>query len=175
MARSLKKFLKSIENVVKMSHGFTLIELLLVIALLGIVGATASPLLNHHELFQERFFIDELSNMLRFAHKVATATGCEVQLRYKQENELALYMRQSCTGSEFSQIVASPFLLAENQGYTINVPRTLSVKANFPLFIESDGKVVDQSHLWQKEVKLQLKNNQIVIDGFSGFVYEKSI
>ncbi len=159
----------------KDSHGFTLIELLLVIALLGIVGATASPLFIHHELFQERFFIDELSNMLRFAHKVATATGCEVQVRYKQENELSLYMRQDCTGTEFSQMVASPFLMAENQGYTITVPRSLSLKANLPIYIESDGKVFDQAHHWQKELKLQVKNNQIVIDGFSGFVYEKTI
>ncbi len=113
--------------------------------------------------------------MLRFAHKVATATGCEVQVRYKQENELSLYMRQSCTGSEFSQMVASPFLLSENQGYTITVPRTISLKANLPIYIESDGKVVDHSHRWQKELTLEVKRNQIVIDGFSGFVYEKAI
>ncbi|MBI2792731.1 MAG: prepilin-type N-terminal cleavage/methylation domain-containing protein [Gammaproteobacteria bacterium] len=155
------------------AKGFTLIEWLLVIILIGIVGATASPLLQHHQIFQERFFINDLSSMLRYAHKVATMTGCEVKISYNDRHELSLSQRQSCSG-DFTQKVISPYLMSENRDYVVSIPRSIVLNANLPIYIDGDGKVYDQSHQWKKKLILQIKQQQLIIDGTTGFVYEKS-
>lgn len=154
------------------AKGFTLIEWLLVIILIGIVGATASPLLQHHQIFQERFFINDLSSMLRYAHKVATMTGCEVKINYNDRHELSLYQRQSCNG-DFTQKVISPYLMSENKDYIVNIPPSIALHADLPLYIDSDGKVYDQSHQWKKKLILQIEKQQLIIDATTGFVYEK--
>jgi prepilin-type N-terminal cleavage/methylation domain-containing protein len=157
---------------VNKAKGFTLIEWLLVIILIGIVGATASPLLQHHQIFQERFFINDLSSMLRYAYKIATMTGCEVKINYNDRHELSLYQRQSCSG-DFTQKVVSPYLMSENRDYIVNIPRSITLNANLPLYIDSDGKVYDQSHQWKKKLILQIEKQQLIIDATTGFVYEK--
>ncbi len=159
--------------IVKRIRGFTLIEWLLVIVLMGIIGATAAPLFLRHDDFEEKFFLDELSNMLRYARKVATATGCDVQIRYSAPNVLALYQRKNCTTDDFSKLVPSPFLLAEPANMMVEIPKGVSVKGNFPFYINKDGKVYNQFHLQPKEIILQLNKRQLIIDGFSGLVYEK--
>jgi prepilin-type N-terminal cleavage/methylation domain-containing protein len=151
--------------------GFTLIEWLLVIILIGIVGATAAPLLQHHQIFQERFFINDLSAMLRYAHKVALMTGCEVKISYNDHHELSLYQRQSCNG-DFTQKVISPYLMSENKDYIVNIPHSVVLDANLPFFMDSDGKVYDQSHQWKNKLTLHIKKQKLIIDGKTGFIYE---
>jgi MSHA pilin protein MshC len=160
---------------VEKSQGFTLIEWLLVMVLIAIVGATASPMFVHHEIFQERFFIDEMSDMMRYAHRVATATGCEVQINYDSAAYVALYQRQHCTTQGFTKKVGAPFLTSENTDYVIKIPAQVTLKASLPIYIDSEGRVYDQFHHWQKKLTFEVKNHQIIIDGFSGFVYEKTI
>lgn len=157
----------------KRAQGFTLVELILVILLISIIGAIASPVFIRQDDFQERFFIDELANMIRYARKVATATGCDVQIRYVNETELALFQRKNCTVNDFSKSVPSPYLLASSANMTITIPRNLSIKGDFPFYLGSDGKVYNQFYHQPKEIVLQLNRRQIAIDSFSGLVYEK--
>jgi len=60
--------------------GFTLVELVMVIVMLGILSATALPKFFEKSTFSERAFFDDTLNAVRYAQKLAVATGCSVKV-----------------------------------------------------------------------------------------------
>lgn len=60
--------------------GFTLVELVTVIILLGILSAVALPKFFDKNTFSERAFFFDTLNAIRYAQKLAVATGCNVQV-----------------------------------------------------------------------------------------------
>jgi len=60
--------------------GFTLVELIMVIVMLGILSATALPKFFKTNTFAERAFFADTLNAVRYAQKLAVATGCSVQV-----------------------------------------------------------------------------------------------
>ena len=61
-------------------RGYTIIELVLVIVILGIIGTVAGPRFFDNTVYDERAYFDELAGALRYAQKVAVASGCNVQV-----------------------------------------------------------------------------------------------
>ena len=61
-------------------RAFTLIELILVIVLLGTLSAVAGPRFFDGGAFEARRYQDELAAALRYAQKVAVASGCAVRV-----------------------------------------------------------------------------------------------
>lgn len=59
--------------------GYTVIELVLVIVLLAILSAVAGPRFFDNAAIDERAYVDELASSLRYAQKVAIASGCRVR------------------------------------------------------------------------------------------------
>jgi MSHA pilin protein MshC len=51
----------------------------LVIAIIAILGAVAGPRFFDNSAFDERAYLDELASSLRYAQKVAVASGCRVR------------------------------------------------------------------------------------------------
>lgn len=62
------------------SRGYTVVELVLVIAIAGILLGFAVPRFFDNDLFQRRGYGDELAAALRYAQKVAVASGCRVRV-----------------------------------------------------------------------------------------------
>ena len=60
--------------------GFTVIELVFVIVIIGVLGAIAGPRFFNNSAFSERAYYDELANAVRYAQKVAVASGCRVRV-----------------------------------------------------------------------------------------------
>ena len=60
--------------------GFTVIELVLVIVIIGILAALAGPRFFNNSTFSERAYYDELVSAVRYAQKVAVASGCRVRV-----------------------------------------------------------------------------------------------
>ena len=59
--------------------GYTIVELVLVLVIIAILGAAAGPRFFDNTAFDERGYHDELASALRYAQKVAVASGCRVR------------------------------------------------------------------------------------------------
>lgn len=60
--------------------GYTIVEVLLVIVILAILGTVAGPRFFDNDAFDERAYFDELVSALRYAQKIAVASGCPVRV-----------------------------------------------------------------------------------------------
>lgn len=58
--------------------GYSLVELVLVIVILATIGMLAGPRFFDNDAFDERGYYDELASALRYAQKIAVASGCRV-------------------------------------------------------------------------------------------------
>jgi MSHA pilin protein MshC len=70
----------SVKEHKRAAQGFTLIELVMVIVLLGILSATALPKFFAVSGYQQQVFFDDTLSAVRYAQKLAVATGCKVQV-----------------------------------------------------------------------------------------------
>lgn len=59
--------------------GYTIVELVLVMVIIAILGALAGPRFFNNAAFDERAYLDELASSLRYAQKIAVASGCRVR------------------------------------------------------------------------------------------------
>ncbi len=60
--------------------GYTIVEVLLVIVILAIMASVAGPRFFDNAAFDERAYHDEIVSTLRYAQKVAIASGCSVRV-----------------------------------------------------------------------------------------------
>lgn len=87
--------------------GFTLVELVTVIVLLGIVSVYVAPRIFDLTIFKARGFFDETESALRYAQKLAVASGCTVQVSMTSSG-YTLNQATVCNGAIFTLAVPHP-------------------------------------------------------------------
>lgn len=63
------------------ARGITLIDVAVVMAAIGILAAVSAPRFFDDRTFLERGYFEELSAALKYAQKIAVASGCPVRVR----------------------------------------------------------------------------------------------
>jgi len=110
----------------KSPNGFSLIELVAVLVLLAILGVAALGRLGGMDGYQSLGFFNETVNGLRYAQKLAMATGCRVQARITGSG-WQLYQGDSCNSDNYSLPVSDP--AKRDQPYARSVPAGLAIVA----------------------------------------------
>ena len=102
------------------NSGFSLVELVTVILLLGILGVFALSRLDNQDAFAARGFFDDTVAAVRFAHKLALSSGCDVRVIL---SSTGYQLRQStdCADDDFVNPVDNPANRANNYENT-NAP-----------------------------------------------------
>ena len=88
--------------------GFTLIELVVVILLLGILAAFAIPKFFNLSDYRTRAAYDEVAGAVRYAQKLAVASGCEVQVSISGNSYALQQHSTDCTSGAFATISNHP-------------------------------------------------------------------
>ena len=87
--------------------GFTLIELVAVLVILGIVAAVAAPRFVDTAVFSARGYADEIAASLRYARRIAVASGCNVRFTVNAAGYGAA-QPTVCGGGVWGVVVQSP-------------------------------------------------------------------
>lgn len=77
--------------------GFTLVELITCIVIIGVLAAVAGPRFLDYQPYQQRGYVDEVESAIRYAQRVAVASGCPVAFSVDASGYTAL--QQPRTGS----------------------------------------------------------------------------
>jgi len=95
--------------------GFTLIESVMTLVILGIISALALPKFFQISDYQERVFFDDTLAAIRYAQKLAVATGCNVQVAVtgntfflKRPGAVDRSQCASTTAADFTRDVTNP-------------------------------------------------------------------
>jgi MSHA pilin protein MshC len=123
-------------------RGFTLLELILVLVLLGIVAIVAAPRFATQN-FDEAAFQEEARAALRYAQKLAVASGCEIQVAVDAGAErLSLTRRaggtaSTCGSGGFTEPVDDP---ADSGPYVRDAGSEVDVTSGLTVVYDSLGR-----------------------------------
>ncbi|HQU14564.1 MAG TPA: type II secretion system protein [Gammaproteobacteria bacterium] len=87
--------------------GFTLVELVIVLIVAGILAAVGASRYFVLQDFQERGFYDDTLAAVRYAQKLAVASGCDIEVSVSPAG-YGLLGRPGCTTGAFSVAVRKP-------------------------------------------------------------------
>jgi len=155
------------------SKGFTLIELVLVIVLLSILSAVALPRFFEKNSFNERVFFDDTLNAVRYAQKVAVATGCQTRITISA-NSYSLLREDNCNGSSptFSNSLAVVDPTTGNTNYTGSQSGISLTASQTDMTFDSLGRIAPI--VSSVDNTISVGSRQITIKAATGFSYDST-
>ena len=129
-------------------HGFTIVELILVIVIIGILAAVVGPRFFTRSNFDERFYFEEVLSTVRYAQKLAVASGCRIQVSQNSTSgRLLLHRADNCdvANPQYNGEVIGP----DGQSYSDELDEEDAAQGpspsaiNFPFVFSSLGCIYD--------------------------------
>jgi len=118
------------------SRGFTLVELVIVIVLAGIMALIAAPRFFQLSSFEARGFFDETLSAVRYAHKLAIASGSLVHVQVTGST-YTVQRWASCPDGAFSDI-RNP--ATGETGYTGSAPDSVTITGSLVFYYDRVGQ-----------------------------------
>lgn len=149
-------------------QGMTLTEVVLVLAILGILAAVVGPRFVGVSGFKSSLFFDDVRVALRYAQKLAVATGCNVQVTITASS-YTLNQQPSCSGASYTQAVTNPG--NGSATYSGSAPAGTTVTSTLnPFRFDALGRATNTSGN-VSNVTVTVSGRSLLVVGESGFVY----
>ncbi len=152
-------------NIASQQRGFTLVELILVIVLLAIISAIALPRFFNQSSFKERVFFDDTLNAVRYAQKIAVATGCNIRFSVSA-NSYSVLKDNSCNSGSFSSNIPVKHPADSTENYT-------GAQNNVSLTAVHSNTTFDALGRADSDNTISVGSRQISIIAATGFSYER--
>lgn len=137
------------QNNMKSSRsGFTIIELAMTMVIIVILSVAAAPRFFSTQTYEKRLFTDDLTNSIRYARKLAVATGSYIQINLTSTS-LTLQRRvpgSSCNIGTTLEPVLDP--VDNSSGYVRTAPSniTLQYSIGWPIYFDALGRAIQGSN-----------------------------
>lgn len=139
-------------------HGFTIVELIMVIVMLGIISAVAVPRFFDRKVFDERFYFEETLSAVRYAQKLAVASGCLVRVTVDNRGYGVAYGAGDCSGVQIKD--------PSDKSYPIKPPTDVEVQSGADIEFNSLGCITSNS-----TINCSVGDNIVTVGGFSFTVH----
>lgn len=119
-------------------EGFTLVEAVVLISIIGIIASVAAPrFISMSEMNGAQAHRQTLTD-LRFAQRIATHSGCPVQVDF-EAGSYTLRQRVACRTGAFTQEMADP--VSNSTPFTITLPSGVTITSSVdPLIFDALGR-----------------------------------
>ena len=152
------------------SKGFTLVELVATLVIIALIAAVSGPRFFTISAFQEQGFFDETISAVRYAQKLAVATGCTVRVQITATGftlfRPATNAGTACTAGTYTTPVTDPTDSAST--FTRTAPGSVTLSPSTNITFASDGSASDGSASPSATVSVGNRNFKVIFA--TGFV-----
>jgi len=150
-------------------RGFTTVELIVVILILGIIAVVGGSRFFSTDRFSEMGFADTVANSLRYAHKIAMASGCETRAVVDSTGVSLFQRATNCTSGAFTRAVMRP----GGAAWTETAPNGVSV-SSLDIYFDATGS--PYSHATSSKLtataSVSIGLRSVTVENETGYIHQ---